>query len=70
MSVLLIRATLRVTSHTLPIWSTWRMWKLLVQLLVISVLPSQWWTWRVEGLLVLHFLLVIVVLLVSSGSLS
>jgi hypothetical protein len=49
----------------LPIWSTWRAWKLLVHLLIIAVLPSWWWTWRVEGLLVLHFLLIIVVVLMS-----
>jgi hypothetical protein len=65
MSVLLIRATMRVTSHTLPIWSTRNAWKLLVHLLVITVLPPWWWTWRVEGLLILHLLLLIVVILTS-----
>jgi hypothetical protein len=65
-SVLLIRATMRVASHTLPIWSTWRAWKLLVLQLVIVVLPSRWWTWwRVEGLLVLQLILLIVVVLRS-----
>jgi hypothetical protein len=49
-----------VASHTLPIWLTWRVWKLLVALLVITVLPMWWWTWRVEGLLVLHLLLPVV----------
>jgi hypothetical protein len=35
-----------------------------VHLLVITVRP--WWsTWRVEGLLVIHLLLVVVVLLMS-----
>jgi hypothetical protein len=57
-----IRATMRVTTHTLPIWSTWRAWKLLVHLLVIAVPPSWWWTWRVEGLLIHHHLLLLVVL--------
>jgi hypothetical protein len=32
----------------------WRAWKLLVPLLDITVLPSWWWTWKVEGLLILH----------------
>jgi hypothetical protein len=64
-SVLLIRAMMRVTSHTLPIWSTQRVWKLLVHLLVIVVLPSWWWTWRVEELLILHLLLLIIVVLMS-----
>jgi hypothetical protein len=65
MSVLLIWATMRVTSHTLPIWSTWRAWKLLVHLLVIVVLLSWWWMWRVEGLLILHLLLLLVVIITS-----
>jgi hypothetical protein len=64
-SVLLIRAMMRVASHTLPIWSTRRAWKLLVHLLVITMLPSWWQTWRVEGLLVLHLLLLFVVILTS-----
>jgi hypothetical protein len=42
-----------------------RAWKLLVHLLVIVVLPSWWWMWRVEGLLVLHLLLLIVFVLTS-----
>jgi hypothetical protein len=57
--VLLIRATMRVASHTLLIWSTWRAWKLLVHLLIIAVWPSWWWTWRVEGLLIVHLLVVV-----------
>jgi hypothetical protein len=65
MRVLLIRATMRVASHTLPIWSTRRVWKLLVHLLVTMVPPPWWWTWRVEGLLILHLLLLIVVVLTS-----
>jgi hypothetical protein len=40
-------------------------WKLLVHLLVIAVLLSWWWTWRVEGLLILHLLLGVVVVLMS-----
>jgi hypothetical protein len=56
---------MRVASHTLPIWSTRRAWKLLEHLLVIAVLPPWWWTWRVEGLLVLHLLLLPVVILMS-----
>jgi hypothetical protein len=63
--VLLIRATMRVTSHTLPIWLMWRAWKLLVPLLVITVLSLWWWTWRVEGLLILHLLLIVVGVLMS-----
>jgi hypothetical protein len=43
------------------------MWKLLVQLLVIVVLPSRWWTWRVEGLLVLQLLLLVVVVIVFTS---
>jgi hypothetical protein len=61
----LIRATMRVASHTMPIWSTWMAWKLLVHLLVIVVQPSWWWTWRVEGLLVVHLLHVVMVVLTS-----
>jgi hypothetical protein len=64
-SVLLIRATMKVTSHTLPIWSTRRAWKLLGHLLVIAVPMLWWWTWRVEGLIILHLLLLIVVVLMS-----
>jgi hypothetical protein len=61
-----IRATMRVTtSHTLPIWSTQRAWKLLVHLLVVAVMPLWWLTWRVEGLIVLHHLFLIVVVLMS-----
>jgi hypothetical protein len=60
---------MRVASHTLPIWSTRRVWKLLVHPLVIAVLPSWWWSWwRVEGLIVLHLfhlILLIVVILTS-----
>jgi hypothetical protein len=56
---------MRVTSHTLPIWSMRRAWKLLVHLLIIVLLPSWWWSWRVEGLLVLHLLLPVVVVLMS-----
>jgi hypothetical protein len=41
----------------------WMAWKLLVHLLVIAVRPLWWWTWRVEGLLVVHLLRVIVVVL-------
>jgi hypothetical protein len=49
-----------VASHTLPIWSTRRAWKLLVHSLVIAVMPLWWWAWwRVEGLLVI---LVVVIL--------
>jgi hypothetical protein len=65
MGVLLIRVTMRVTSHTLPIWLTWRAWKLLVPLLVITVLMSWWWMWRVDGLLILHLLLLILGVLMS-----
>jgi hypothetical protein len=36
-------------------------WKLLVHLLVIAVRLSWWWTWRVEGLLII----VVVVTLMS-----
>jgi hypothetical protein len=64
-SVLLIRATVRVASHTSPIWSTRRVWMLLVHMLVITVLLSWWWMWRVEGLLILHLLLLIVAILTS-----
>jgi hypothetical protein len=39
----------------------WTAWKLLVPLLVITVLPLWWWTWRVEGLLVFHLLLLLIV---------
>jgi hypothetical protein len=60
--MLLIRAMMRVTSHTLPIWSTRRTWKLLVRLLVVVALPSWWWMWRVEGLVVLLLLLVVIVM--------
>jgi hypothetical protein len=42
-----------------------RAWKLLVHLLIIALLPSWWWSWRVEGLLVLHLLLPVVVVLMS-----
>jgi hypothetical protein len=63
--VLLIRATIRVASLTLPIWSMWMAWKLLVHLMVITVWLSWWWTWRVEGLLIVHLLCVIVVILTS-----
>jgi hypothetical protein len=59
---------MRVASHPFPIWPTRRGWKLLVHLLAIVVLPSWWWTWRVEGLLVLHrlhLLLVVMVVLTS-----
>jgi hypothetical protein len=40
-------------------------WKLLVHLLVITVLPLWWWTWRVEGLLILHLLFFVIVVLMS-----
>jgi hypothetical protein len=54
---------MRVSSHTLPIWPMWRAWKLLVHLLVIAVLPSWWWMWwRVEGLIVLHLLIRVVLM--------
>jgi hypothetical protein len=43
----------------------WRAWKLLVPLLVITVLSLWWWTWRVEGLLILHLLLIVVGVLMS-----
>jgi hypothetical protein len=60
---------MRVASHTLPIWSTRRAWKLLVHQLVITVLPWWWWAWwRVEGLLVIHIfhlILLIMVVLMS-----
>jgi hypothetical protein len=69
MSMLLIRATMRVASHTLPIWSMQRTWKLLVHLLVIAVLLSLYWMWRVEGLIVLHLLLLVVVLTSVVGKL-
>jgi hypothetical protein len=73
-SVLLVRATMRMASHTLPIWSTRMVWKLLVHPLVIAVLPSWGWTWwRVEGLLAIHLfhlvLLIVVVLLSVVGKL-
>jgi hypothetical protein len=73
-SVLLVRITMRVAVHTLPIWSTCRMWKLLVCPLVIAVVPSWWWAWwRVEGLLIIHLfhlvLLVVVVLTSVIGKL-
>jgi hypothetical protein len=56
---------MRVASHTLPIWSTGRAWKLLVYPLVIEVLPSWWWTWwRVEGLLILHLFHLILLIMV------
>jgi hypothetical protein len=46
-----------------------RVWKLVVHLLVIMVLPSWWWTWwRVEWLLILHLfhlLLLFLVILMS-----
>jgi hypothetical protein len=63
--MLFIRATMRVASHTLPIWSTWMVSKLLVHLLVIMVWSWWWWMWRVEGLLVVHLLHVIMVVLMS-----
>jgi hypothetical protein len=44
-----------------------RAWKLLVHLLVIAVLPPSWWMWRVEGLLVLHLLLLVMVVVTSVG---
>jgi hypothetical protein len=40
-------------------------WKLLVHLLVVAVMPLWWLTWRVEGLIILHHLLLIVVVLMS-----
>jgi hypothetical protein len=40
-------------------------WKLLVHLLVITVRPSWWWMWRVDGLLIVHLLRVIMVVLTS-----
>jgi hypothetical protein len=43
---------------------TQRAWKLFMHLLVITVLPSWWWMWRVEGLLH-HLLLVVVFILMS-----
>jgi hypothetical protein len=42
-------------------------WKLLVHLLVITVRPSWWWTWRVEGLLVAHLLLLFVAVVVLTS---
>jgi hypothetical protein len=64
-NVLLIRAMMRVTSHTLPIWSTRRACKLLVHPLVIAVLTSWWGTWwRVEGLLDLHLLHLVLLIMV------
>jgi hypothetical protein len=55
----LIKATMRVASHTLPIWSMRRAWKLSVHQLVIAMLSSWWWMWwRVEGLLVLLVMVV------------
>jgi hypothetical protein len=48
----------------------WMVWKLLVHLLVIVVLLSWWWTWRVEGILVLHHLLIIVILTIFIGKLG
>jgi hypothetical protein len=39
-------------------------WKLLVHLLIIAVRPSRWWKWRVEGLLIVHLLLLLVVMIV------
>jgi hypothetical protein len=69
-SMLLLRATIRVTSHTLLIWSMRRPWKLLVHLLAIIVLSSWRWTWRVEGLLLLFLLLVVVILTSLLGKLG
>jgi hypothetical protein len=43
----------------------WMAWKHLVHLLVIAVRPPWWWTWRVEGLLIIHLLHVVVVDLTS-----
>jgi hypothetical protein len=62
--VLLIRATMTVASYTLPIWSMWMAWKLLVHLLVITVRLSWWWAWMLEGLLIVHILLLIMVVVV------
>jgi hypothetical protein len=45
----------------------WREWKLLVQLLVITVRPSWWWTWRVEWLLIVHLLLFLVVVVILTS---
>jgi hypothetical protein len=46
---------------------TWWAWKILVHLLVITVRPSRWWTWTVEGLLVVHLLLLVVVMVVLTS---
>jgi hypothetical protein len=46
-----------------------RTWKLLVHLLVIAVLLSLYWMWRVEGLIVLHLLLLVVILTSVVGKL-
>jgi hypothetical protein len=60
---------MRVPSHTLPIWSTQRAWKLLVYPLVIMVLPSWGWAWwRVEELLIIylfHLVLLVMAILMS-----
>jgi hypothetical protein len=45
----------------------WRAWKLLVHLLVIAVLSSWWWTWRVVGLHVVHLLLIVAVMVVLTS---
>jgi hypothetical protein len=46
---------------------TWWAWKILVHLLVITVRSSRWWTWTVEGLLVVHLLLLVVVMVVLTS---
>jgi hypothetical protein len=62
--MLLIRATMRMASYTLPIWLTWRVWKLLVHLLVIAERPLWWWMLRVEGHLIIQHLLLLVMAMV------
>jgi urea transporter len=57
--MLLTRATMRATT-----------WKLMVLMLVVAVLPSWWWTWRVEGFVLLLLLVVLTSLLDKHGLIS
>jgi hypothetical protein len=45
----------------------WGARKLLVHLLVIAVWSSWWWTWRVEGPLIIHLLLHVVVVVILTS---
>jgi hypothetical protein len=69
-SMLFIRTTMRVTSHTVPISSTRRTWNLFLCLLVIAVLPLWWWMWIVEGLVLLLLVVVPTSLLDKLGLIS